>query len=203
MNSDPIARFQDAFARAQQAVAYAASPLVPTSYDPTAMTLATVDADGQPSVRVVLLKGVDERGFVFYTNRQSRKGRALAANPRAALGFLFVPLAEQVRIEGRVEWVSDEESDAYFASRPRESQLGAWASQQSQPVGSRQELEAQLKAVADRHASGPVPRPPHWGGYRVVPDAIEFWKEGPYRIHDRDHYRRNPSGGWTVKRLQP
>lgn len=171
--------------------------------NPNAMTLATADADGRPSARIVLLKEIDERGAVFFTNRQSRKGAALAANPRAALLFHWDPLDRQVRIEGTVTTVSDAESDAYFASRPRPSQIGAWASQQSKPVASRQALEDAVAEVEKRYADQPVPRPPHWGGYRVALEMIEFWQGHRYRIHDRVVYRRAADGAWMAQRLFP
>lgn len=170
--------------------------------EPNAMTLATVDADGQPAARIVLLKGLDERGFVFFTNYESRKGRELDAQPRAALVFWWQELERQVRIEGTVEQVTAEESDAYFASRPRGSRLGAWASDQSRPLAGRAALEAKLDAVAQRYADGAVPRPPHWGGYRVVPTLVEFWQGRPSRLHDRLEYTRTDEG-WTRRRLAP
>lgn len=188
---DPIARFNDAFA--------AAAAVEP--HDATAMTLATADASGRPSARMVLLKGADARGFVFYTNRESRKGRELAENPRAALCVHWPSSAQQVRVEGEVELVSDEESDAYFATRPRESQIGAWASNQSEPIASREELEERFRAASRAHP-GPVPRPPHWGGYRVVPDRIEFWYSREGRLHDRLSYTRD-GDSWRVERLCP
>lgn len=189
---DPIARFREALDRA----------LASAPYDATAMTLATADASGRPSARVVLLKGVDERGFVFYTNRLSRKGRELADNPRAALVVHWPHSREQLRIEGGIELVSDAESDAYFATRPRESQLGAWASKQSEPLSSRAELVAKALEYGARYLGRMVPRPPHWGGYRLLPEAIEFWKEGAFRIHDREVYRRQ-DGVWAKQRLFP
>lgn len=170
--------------------------------EPNAMTLATVGADGQPAARIVLLKGVDERGFVFYTNYESRKGRELAAHPRAALAFWWQELERQVRVEGTVEKVTPEESDAYFAGRPRGSRLGAWASDQSRPIPDRATLEGRLSKVAAAYPEGAVPRPPHWGGFRVVPTLVEFWQGRPSRLHDRLQY--TPSGeGWTIQRLAP
>lgn len=173
--------------------------------EPTGMTLATVSEDGQPSARVVLLKGVDEAGFVFYTNYESRKGRELEAQPRAALTFWWQALERQVRIEGRVERVSPETSDGYFESRPRGSRLGAWASPQSQPIEERAVLEERLKALQKKYGDEEaVPRPPHWGGYRVVPAAVEFWQGRPSRLHDRLRYRRSESENeWTLERLAP
>jgi pyridoxamine 5'-phosphate oxidase len=200
---DPIARFQDALARAVTAFGEPLASPTRSSADPTAMTLATTDTFGAPDARIVLLKGVDARGFVFFTNRESQKGRELAANPRAALCILWPALGEQVRVLGSVDFASDEESDAYFASRPRESQIGAWASKQSSPVPSREEILAAVRATEARFAGKTVPRPRHWGGYRVVPSRIEFWKEGAYRIHDRDAYTRDESGQWRVEKLFP
>jgi pyridoxamine 5'-phosphate oxidase len=189
---DPIARFVELFEKAK-----ASEP-----HDATAMALATADARGRPSVRMVLLKGADARGFVFFTNFGSRKGRELEQNPFAALTIHWPAAKQQVRVEGRVEHVSDEESDAYFASRPRQSQLGAWASEtQSAPVGSREEIESRLRDFAARFPDV-VPRPPHWGGFRVVPDRIELWFERPARLHDRFLYERTASG-WTETRLNP
>ncbi len=174
--------------------------------EPNAMTLATVGEDGRPSARIVLLKGFDERGFVFYTNYVSRKGCELAAHALAALLFHWVELERQVRIEGAVGKVDDAESDAYYASRPRPSRLGAWASPQSQPVADRAALEARYAAIEAtyRDAGDAVPRPPQWGGYRLVPDVLEFWQGRHSRMHDRIRYRRNlESGGWTIDRLAP
>ncbi|OXJ17810.1 pyridoxamine 5'-phosphate oxidase [Burkholderia sp. AU6039] len=172
--------------------------------EPNTMTLATVGADGRPSARIVLIKGVDERGFVFFTNYESRKGRDLAAHPEAALLFYWIELERQVRIEGRIEKTSAEESDRYFASRPLGSRIGAWASQQSAVIDSRATLEAQEKAISERYGDNP-PRPPHWGGYRLVPDSIEFWQGRPSRLHDRLLYTRDAgtSTGWSISRLSP
>jgi pyridoxamine 5'-phosphate oxidase len=169
---------------------------------PDAMTLATASADGVPSARVVLLRGLDDRGAVFYTNAESRKGRELLENPRAALVFHWEPLGRQVRLEGHVERVDDEESDAYFASRPLPSRLGAWASDQSRPIESREALMASYAEAAARFGDGPVPRPPHWYGFRVVPDAVEFWEHGAHRLHDRIRYTR-AGAGWIAERLAP
>jgi len=171
--------------------------------EPNAMTLATVSATGRPSARTVLLKGLDERGFVFYTNRTSRKGQHLAANPVAALCLHWPLLARQVLIEGVIEQVSDAESDAYFASRPRLSQLGAWASRQSQPLPAPEALATQVAEVEARFGDGPIPRPPHWGGYRLVPDLIEFWSAGDGRLHTRDRYSRTADGDWVHGYLNP
>ncbi len=171
--------------------------------NPHAMTLATVDPDGNPSARTVLLKGFDERGAVFYTNRNSRKGRALAAHPRAALLLHWDSLMRQVAIEGGVTQVDDAESDAYFATRPRGAQLGAWVSRQSEPVESRAVLEADMEATTRRFEGGPVPRPPHWSGYRVALEWIELWQGRTDRLHDRLVYTRDENGAWTTRRLSP
>jgi len=168
-----------------------------------AMTLATATSDGRPSARAVLLKGIDARGFVFYTNYESRKAGELDANPHAALALLWIPLQRQVRVTGAVARVDPEESDAYFASRPRGSQLGAWASAQSRPLADREELERRWDALDERYGGGAVPRPPHWGGYRVEPDEIEVWQGRANRLHDRFAYTRAPGGGWARERLQP
>jgi len=170
--------------------------------EPTAMTLATVGADGRPSTRIVLLKGCDARGFVWYTNYESRKGRELAANPQAALQFHWVELERVVRIEGRVEKTSDGESDAYFATRPLDSRIGAWASPQSEVIPSRAHLVAEAARFGARYLLDP-PRPPHWGGYRLVPDRFEFWQGRKSRLHDRLRYRLQPDGRWLRERLAP
>lgn len=169
--------------------------------EPTAMTLATADGNGRPSARIVLLKGIDPKGFVFYTNYESRKGRDLAANPAAALTFMWKELERQVRIEGRVEKVSAEESDAYFATRPLGSRIGAWASPQSRPIDGREWLETRWAELAGRYGDTP-PRPPHWGGYRLLPEYVEFWQGRMSRLHDRIVYRRE-AGGWRIERVAP
>lgn len=171
-------------------------------YEPNAMTLATATSDGKPSARVVLLKGFDERGFVFYTNYGGRKSRELGENPYCALVFYWGELERQVRIEGRALRVSAEESDAYYRSRPQGSKLGAWASEQSQPVEDRGTLEKRLRDLETRYQGLEVPRPPFWGGYRVEPEEIEFWQGRENRLHDRLLYRRS-EGGWDMLRLQP
>lgn len=192
VDPDPIRQFQIWF---EQAV----SAQLP---EPNAMTLATASREGVPSARIVLLKGVDPRGFVFYTNYESRKGRELADNPRAALVFLWNVLERQVRIEGTVERVSDQETDAYFHSRPLESQLGAWASNQSQVIPGRPVLEQRFQALKQTYQNQEVPRPPHWGGYRVIPHLIEFWQGRPNRLHDRLCYRLEGTR-WVIERLAP
>jgi pyridoxamine 5'-phosphate oxidase len=177
--------------------------------DPNAMALATADTSGIPSVRMVLLKGVDARGFVFYTNLESRKGVQLGQNPNAALCFHWKSLKRQVRVEGPVEVVSDAEADEYYHSRPRGSQIGAWASRQSRPLEGRWELEKRVAEFTAKHAIGTIPRPPHWSGFRVLPNRIEFWHDRPFRLHDRVVFHRasqsggGPDEGWTTERLFP
>src|SRR5712671_1884561 len=192
---DPLQRFRALLESARA---------TPGIVEPTAMTLATVGADGKPSARVVLLKDADEDGLVFYTNLDSRKGREALARPDVALVFRWGPLESQVRFEGRAERVSDEEADAYFATRARGSQLGAWASTQSSPLASREELTAKLAEVTDKFEGMPVPRPPHWSGLRVKPLSVEFWKNRPDRLHERELYtREKPGAPWSVQLLNP
>ncbi len=193
VSHDPIVEFARWFAQAQEAQ-------LP---EPNAMTLATATPDGAPSARIVLLKAFDERGFVFFTDYRSRKGAELEANPRAALVFYWDELERQVRITGGVTPASREESEHYFRSRPLGSRLGAWASHQSRVIPGRAALEADLSEIEARFASGDVPLPPHWGGYRVVPDAIEFWQGRASRLHDRIRYVRARAGNWRIERLSP
>lgn len=195
LDPDPIRRFRAVFERVREAG-------VP---EPTAMSLATASADGRPSVRMVLLKDVDETGFIFYTNRGSRKARELEENPRAALAFFWQPLEIQVRVEGSVEAVSDAEADAYFMSRPRGSQIGAWASRQSTPLAARTELEVRIREVESRYEDAEIPRPRFWSGFRMIPDRIEFWQGRPSRLHERDVYLREESapGEWKIQHLYP
>jgi pyridoxamine 5'-phosphate oxidase len=172
--------------------------------DPTAMTLATVDADGMPNARMVLLKGADERGFVFYTNVDSQKGQELDAHPKAALVFHWKSLNRQVRLRGDVERVTPEEADAYFATRPKQAQIGAWASKQSSPLETRLAFEKAVALYAAKYAIGTVPRPPNWSGYRLVPRSMEFWHDRPFRLHDRIEFvRKNIDAQWNKRRLYP
>lgn len=171
--------------------------------DATAMTVSTVAADGQPSVRMVLLKGVDDGGFVFYTNYESRKARELGENPKVALHFPWHPLERQVKVCGTAEKVSAAQSLAYFVSRPRESQLAAWASEQSRPMSSRQALMGQFEAMKRKFAQGEIPLPDRWGGFRVVPHEVEFWQGGANRLHDRFRYSRKGDQNWSIERLAP
>jgi pyridoxamine 5'-phosphate oxidase len=193
VDADPIRQFQAWFDAAR-----AASP-----FEPNAMALATVGADGRPSVRMVLLKGLDERGFVFYTNYESRKGRELEDTPWAALDFFWPAMERQVRVEGTVERVTAEESDTYFHSRPVGSQLGATASRQSEIIPDRDVLEQRVAELSEQYRDQEIPRPEYWGGYRVVPDFIEFWQGRVSRLHDRLRYRLSADGSWKIERLSP
>jgi pyridoxamine 5'-phosphate oxidase len=191
---DPILRFTQLLERARNT----------DLAEPTAVALATARTDGMPSVRMVLLKGVDQGGFVFYTNLESRKASDLSKNPFAALAFHWPPLEAQVRVEGRVVRVADDEADAYFSTRPRGSQIGAWSSLQSQPLSSYAELEARVVEIERRFADLPVPRPPFWSGFRLIPDRIEFWSGRVSRLHERELYtRESPSSDWSVRLLYP
>ena len=189
---DPIELFQQWLGEA-----YESEP-----NDPSAMTLATVDPSGAPAARIMLLKGADRAGFVFYTNIDSRKGLELDGARKAALAFHWKSLRRQVRVDGTVEHVSDAEADDYFASRPRGSQIGAWASDQSRTLESTAELERRVARFAAKYAAGAVPRPPFWTGYRIVPQAIEFWRDRPFRLHERMLYERERDG-WTIRQLYP
>jgi pyridoxamine 5'-phosphate oxidase len=193
--AEPFDRVRDLLAQAR-ALDRAVLP------EPTAFALGTVDERGQPAVRILLCKGVDERGFVFYTNYESRKGRELLAHPQAAMCFHWQPMERQVRVEGRVERVTDAEADAYFASRERGSQVGAWASLQSRPIDPAGELQRRVAEFEQKFAGGPVPRPPHWSGFRLMPVRIELWRGMPSRLHERRVYERS-GDGWRVETLYP
>jgi len=193
VDPDPIRQFVVWFDEASQGG-------IPES---NAMALATATLDGRPSARIVLLRGVDERGFAFFTNYESRKARELEANPHAALVFFWHDLERQVRVEGRVERVAGAESDQYFQSRPKGAQIGAWTSPQSEVVASRDVLEARFGALENQYPAGEIPRPTNWGGYRLVPKSIEFWQGRPNRLHDRLRYTKREQGGWLIERLAP
>lgn len=192
---DPIERFREVYARARETD----RSIIP---DPTAMALGTIENGNQPSVRIVLLKGFDEDGFVFYTNCEGRKGRHLLAHPRAALCFYWAPIDIQVRVEGTVSKVAEEEADAYFATRPRLSQIGAWASRQSQPMEKPTDLDDQVAKYEKEFEGRPVPRPKFWSGFRVRPETIEFWKARPNRLHERHLYTRD-GDAWKIETLYP
>ncbi|HEY7884294.1 MAG TPA: pyridoxamine 5'-phosphate oxidase [Cellvibrionaceae bacterium] len=193
LTADPVSQFNAWFEQVMAA----------DVCDPTAMVLATVDAQGQPSQRIVLLKQLDDSGFVFYTNTTSRKGRELAVNPRASLLFPWHALERQVKVCGQVEPLSRDSAQTYFASRPRESQLAAWASDQSTVIGSRQALLSRFNDAANRFGEGEVPLPDNWGGYRVVPHEVEFWQGGAHRLHDCFRYQKTDAGQWQIERLAP
>ena len=193
LHSDPIEQFRAWFAAA----------LTAEIRDVNAMSLATATPDGKPTVRIVLLKGVDRRGFSFFTNYDSEKGRQLDANPFAELAFYWVKLERQIRIRGAVERTSREDSAAYFHSRPPGSRLGAWVSKQSEVIDSRKILDARLQQMTERFEGGEIPLPPHWGGYRVMPEQMEFWQGRPNRLHDRFRYTRGADGAWLIDRLAP
>ena len=193
--NDPITHFQSWLSEAEKS----------EPNDPTAVALATADSNGMPNVRMVLLKGVDQQGFVFYTNIESAKGDELVVNPQAALCFHWKSLRRQVRVQGSIEVVADQEADDYFASRAKDSQIGAWASQQSRPLENRFALEKAVARFAAKHALGTVPRPPYWSGYRLVHEKIEFWTDKPFRLHDREVFHRdvNSAHGWRKEKHYP
>lgn len=193
LDPDPIKQFANWFTAAIEA----------GIRDVNAMSLATATADAKPSVRIVLLKGFDHDGFVFFTNYASEKGKQLDANPNAALGFYWIEIDRQIRISGTVETTPRDESERYFHSRPLGSQLGAWASRQSDVIDGRRVLDARMAKITERYRDKPVPLPPHWGGYRLKPDVIEFWQGRPNRLHDRFRYARQPNGSWRIERLAP
>jgi pyridoxamine 5'-phosphate oxidase len=193
LDPDPLKQFSNWFTAAIEA----------GIRDVNALSLATVGADGKPSVRIVLLKGFDQKGFVFFTNYESEKGKQLAENPQAALGFYWIELDRQIRINGAVEQTSREESERYFHSRPLGSQLGAWASRQSEVIDGRRVLDARFAEITERYAGKPIPLPPHWGGFRLKPERFEFWQGRPNRLHDRFRYIRNAEGVWQIERLAP
>ena len=193
LNPDPIKQFANWFTAAIEA----------GIRDVNAMSLATAARDGKPSVRIVLLKTFDQDGFVFFTNYESAKGKQLAANPHAGVGFYWIELDRQIRVNGKVEKTSREESLTYFHSRPVGSQLSAWASRQTEVIDGRRVLEARMAEMAERFGDKPIPLPPHWGGYRLRPERMEFWQGRPNRLHDRFHYRRQENGSWLIERLSP
>jgi pyridoxamine 5'-phosphate oxidase len=193
LDPDPIKQFSGWFTAAIEA----------ELRDVNAMSLATVGQDGKPSVRIVLLKGFDQDGFVFFTNYESEKGKQLEANPRAALAFYWIELDRQIRVNGTVEKTSRQESARYFHSRPLGSQIAAWASRQSEVVDARRVLDARFAEMSERYANGPVPLPPHWGGYCLKPEMIEFWQGRPNRLHDRFRYTQQTNGSWLIHRLAP
>ncbi|WP_258241163.1 pyridoxamine 5'-phosphate oxidase [Pseudidiomarina homiensis] len=194
LNDDPFKQFADWFSAAK------ASGLL---VDPTAFTLATVSREGQPHQRIVLLKDVDTEGFIFYTNYASQKGQDVEANPHVAMHFAWLPLEQQIRVEGRIEKIDQASSEAYFQSRPRASQLGALASAQSSPIATRDELEARYHQLTEEYEGQPVPMPKTWGGYRIKPSLFEFWQGGKFRLHDRFIYRLQEDRSWLIERLQP
>lgn len=192
--TDPFVTFQEWLSEAEKS----------EPNDPNATALATVDADGLPNVRMVLLKGFDERGFVFYTNFESQKGEEIIGQKKASMCFHWKSLRRQVRVRGEVEIVSDEEADIYYASRPRGSRIGAWASKQSRPLESRFALEKEVAKYTAKYAIGEIPRPPHWSGFRIIPTYIEFWKDGKFRLHDRIIFSRpDESSDWDKTRFYP
>jgi len=193
LDSDPIRQFLSWFEEASQSGVA----------ESNGMTLATATPDGRPSARVVLLRGVDDRGFAFFTNYESRKARELEANPYAALVFFWHELERQIRVEGRVERVAGSESDQYFQSRPIGARIGAWASPQSQVVPGREVLESRFGELESQYPEGEIPRPANWGGYRLIPDSIEFWQGRPNRLHDRLRYTKREQGGWLIERMAP
>ena len=193
LDPDPIKQFSNWFTAAIEA----------QIRDVNAMSLATAPADGRPSVRIVLLKGFDQDGFVFFTNYDSEKGRQLEANPYAALAFYWIELDRQIRISGKAEKTSRQESESYFHSRPLGSQLGAWTSRQSETIDGRKVLDARMAEMTERFAGKPIPLPPHWGGYRVRPETVEFWQGRSNRLHDRFRYTRQATGSWSIDRLSP
>ncbi|HVV00920.1 MAG TPA: pyridoxamine 5'-phosphate oxidase [Verrucomicrobiae bacterium] len=200
LETNPLRQFQKWFEEAVRLLTPAGAE---ASADVNAMTLATADTHGRPSSRIVLLKGINDHGFVFYTNYNSRKGRELAENPHAAITMFWPSQERQICASGLIVKSAVEDSEAYFKSRPRGSQLAAWASHQSEVVPDRATLESRLRELEAKHADGPVPRPPHWGGFILMPDRVEFWQGRPNRLHDRFRYSRQPGGSWLLERLAP